>query len=63
LPPTGGNPISTPSDPYQQNPGYYKYYVGPGNNSLMVRNIMKQRWWWYLNNDKADFEEVNFIWT
>jgi hypothetical protein len=29
----------------------------------MVRNIMKQRWWWYLNNEKADFEDVNFIWT
>ncbi len=24
----------------------YKYNIGNGNNSMMVRSIMKQRWWW-----------------
>ena len=46
---------------------YYKYSIGPGNNSLMVRNIMKQRWWWYLHSNEkkgsTSFDEINFIWT
>ena len=39
--------------------------IGPGNNSLMVRNIMKQRQWWYLGGDKpGDFTgDLNFMWT
>lgn len=31
----------------------------------MVRNIMKQRQWWYLSSvgEKFDFQELNFVWT
>jgi hypothetical protein len=24
----------------------YSYYVGPGNNSMLVRSLMKRRIWW-----------------
>ena len=31
----------------------YKYYIGKGNNSLLVRNALKSRFWWSM----GDFEE------
>ena len=40
----------------------YRFYVGRGNNFLLVRSVIKQRWWWSLY-DQEDFEEVNFMWT
>lgn len=57
----------------QSTDNYYKYFIGQGNNSLMVRNLMKQRWWWYLGNNSnnnnnnetknCDFDDCHFIWT
>jgi len=41
---------------------YYKFYVGKGNNSVMVRTLLKARFWWQLH-DKEDIEKVNFMWT
>jgi len=40
----------------------YKYFVGTGNNSMLVRSLFKNRPWWYLH-DKEEIEKVNFIWT
>ncbi len=40
----------------------YKYYVGKGNNSQLVKNCLKQRFWWSLG-DFEDWDSYNFIWT
>jgi hypothetical protein len=40
----------------------YKYYIGKGNNSQLVRTALKTRFWWQM----GDFEEwidYNFMWT
>ncbi len=39
----------------------YKFFVGKGNNSIMVRNILKQRWWW--NYGPRNDENLNLLWT
>ncbi|CAD8054068.1 unnamed protein product [Paramecium primaurelia] len=39
-----------------------KFKVGKGNNSLLIKETFKQRWWWTLNQE-ADNKELNFIWT
>ena len=40
----------------------YKYYIGRGNNSILVRNCLKSRFWWSMG-DFEDWEGYNFIWT
>jgi hypothetical protein len=40
----------------------YKYYIGKGNNSLLVRNALKSRFWWSMG-DFEEWHEYNFIWT
>jgi hypothetical protein len=40
----------------------YKYYIGRGNNSILVRAALKTRFWWSM----GDFEEwgdYQFLWT
>ena len=37
----------------------YKYVIGNGNNSILVRMALKQRWWW----TNGDWEDFNFAWT
>lgn len=40
----------------------YKYYIGRGNNSILVRAALKTRFWW----SKGDFDnwsDYNFMWT
>jgi hypothetical protein len=32
----------------------YKVYVGPGNNSLLIKTILKQRWWFSLVDSKEN---------
>lgn len=39
-----------------------KFYIGKGNNSILVRTVFKQRWWWSMN-DCDNFYDVNFLWT
>mmetsp|Transcript_24239 Transcript_24239/g.37371 ORF Transcript_24239/g.37371 Transcript_24239/m.37371 type:complete len:103 (+) Transcript_24239:1493-1801(+) len=39
-----------------------KYYVGPGNNCQVVKNALKQRYWWTPAHSE-DFCDANFIWT
>jgi len=39
-----------------------KYYVGPGNNCNVVKNALKQRYWWTPAHHE-DFNDANFIWT
>ena len=40
----------------------YKYYVGKGNNSILVRNCLKSRFWWSMG-DFEEWDEFHFIWT
>lgn len=40
----------------------YKYYIGKGNNSLLVRNALKTRFWWSMG-DFEEWHEYNFLWT
>jgi hypothetical protein len=40
----------------------YKYFIGKGNNSIMVRSLFKNRYWW-VQNDKEEMEKCNFCWT
>ena len=37
----------------------YKFFICKGNNGLMVRNVIKQRWWWTYGK-KID---TNLLWT
>jgi hypothetical protein len=32
---------------------YYKAFVGKGNNSVLVKNIIKNRSWWALCQDES----------
>ncbi|OMJ66932.1 hypothetical protein SteCoe_36053 [Stentor coeruleus] len=38
----------------------YKYYIGKGNNSRLIRRLMTSRSWWV---DTSNIEEANFAWT
>ena len=40
----------------------YRFYIGAGNNSFIVRRLFKQRYWWWVG-EKESFDDVNFIWT
>jgi tubulin---tyrosine ligase len=40
----------------------YKFYVGKGNNSHLIRNLMNQRWWWQ-SHSRENMDELNFLWT
>jgi hypothetical protein len=40
----------------------YRYFVGKGNNSIMVRSLFKNRFWW-VQHDKEDIVGCNFCWT
>lgn len=42
---------------YQQAP---KYTIRPGNNSKMIKNIMRKRWWWV---PEEDMRESQFVWA
>lgn len=38
----------------------YHYYIGPGNNSKLIRALMKRRPWW---SECQDCNEADFSWT
>lgn len=38
----------------------YRYYIGKGNNSLLVQSIFKRRFWW---NQEEDYKKANLAWT
>lgn len=40
----------------------YRVFVGKGNNSIVIKNCVKQRWWLQLTESK-DLEGINFVWT
>jgi hypothetical protein len=40
----------------------YKAFLGKGNNCLLVKSLMKRRFWWELV-DQPDTSSVQFFWT
>ncbi|EGR30742.1 tubulin-tyrosine ligase family protein, putative [Ichthyophthirius multifiliis] len=40
----------------------YKAFVGKGNNCLLIRMVIKQRWWWTITDNKDD-QNINLYWT
>lgn len=40
----------------------YKYFIGKGNNSIMVRSLFKNRYWW-VQCDSMENDKINFTWT
>ena len=47
-------------EPWQQYDVKIKYYVGPGNNSNLIKGIMRRRPWFAIT-DKI--QDANFVWT
>lgn len=43
----------------------YKFWIDKGNNPMLVKAVLKQRWWWSRSTGQGDFneDELNFIWT
>jgi len=44
-------------DKYDQT---FKVYIGKGNNSNLIRSILKKRFWIEITKD---IQEANFVWT
>ena len=40
----------------------YKVYIGRGNNSLLIKSLLKRRFWMEIV-DNIDEEGINFYWT
>lgn len=40
----------------------YKVYIGKGNNSLLIKSLLKRRFWLELV-DNPDEQDINFYWT
>ena len=40
--------------------GKYKFYLGKGNNYLLVKSLLKRRFWWTIEEDP---KKANFVWT
>jgi len=40
----------------------YKFSIGKGNNHMLLRQLMKNRWWW-KETDSKNPKEINFLWT
>lgn len=38
----------------------YKFYIGRGNNSMLIKSLMKRRFWWTI---EEDYRKANFVWT
>eukprot|EP00826_Nyctotherus_ovalis_P048661 TRINITY_DN5755_c0_g1_i5.p1 TRINITY_DN5755_c0_g1~~TRINITY_DN5755_c0_g1_i5.p1 ORF type:complete len:761 (-),score=172.55 TRINITY_DN5755_c0_g1_i5:526-2808(-) len=39
----------------------YRFFIGKGNNGVMVRSVLKQRWWWNYGNRGDD--NLSLLWT
>lgn len=44
----------------------YKAYFGFGNNSCMLKSILRRRYWWHIvptNTDKNSLKDCQFVWS
>ena len=39
------------------------YFIGRGNNSYLVKQALKRRFWWTNGSRDDEWDEFNFIWT
>jgi hypothetical protein len=39
----------------------YRAWVGNGNNSLLIKGLLKRRFWWIILEDRS--VDANFVWT
>jgi hypothetical protein len=42
--------------------GTYKALIGKGNNSILIKSIIKSRFWWNIV-DSSECTDVNLSWT
>lgn len=47
-------------EPVEEYEHKVKYFVGPGNNSNLIKGIMKRRPWFQLTDKMQD---AHFVWT
>ena len=40
----------------------YKAWIGGGNNSPLIKELMKRRFWWTITEERGNYD-VNFMWT
>ena len=40
----------------------YKVYLGKGNNSLLIKSLLKRRFWWEIT-DHIDSPDILFYWS
>lgn len=40
----------------------YKAYIGKGNNGVLVRAALKNRWWWTQADQADPWEDLNLCW-
>lgn len=38
----------------------FRAYVEKGNNGILIKELLKKRWWWHLEDDPT---KANLIWT
>ncbi|CAG9315373.1 unnamed protein product [Blepharisma stoltei] len=55
---SNGMTLVTPTENYFT----YKYYLGKGNNSALVKQCLSTRYWW-SRVEEADIDSANLIWT
>ena len=41
---------------------YYKYYLGKGNNSNLIKQCLSSRWWW-TRVSEDEIGSANLVWT
>lgn len=41
----------------------YRVFVGLGNNSCMIKSILRRRFWWNIVEDKSQIDTCQFVWT
>jgi hypothetical protein len=44
-----------------RNDGKFKAWIGPGNNCLLIRGLIKRRFWWLITDDRSS--ETSFVWS
>ena len=37
--------------------------IKKGNNSVLIRDLFKKRWWWSIDEDKESKGKCNFTWS
>jgi hypothetical protein len=38
-------------------------YVGKGNNSKLIKNIFRNRFWWNIVNKNDPNKKINLVWS